>query len=345
MLKKNIPVLIFSLFCTLTGFAQDKHFTQFYASPLTLNPALTGAFDGKYRVGIIHRDQWQEVLEKPYVSFAAAADLRLNMRYSSKFKDKIGLGLLFYRDKVGGIDFGTTHMAFSGSYQKALSQDKSQFLSLGIQAGLTQRNLNYELLTFQDQFNGIDGYTIPTAEGFPENNFSFGDFSTGLNYSFNRGGFGLYIGGAIHHILQPNVSFYEDPNIPKNRLFRKYSVQLGSQIPVNERFMILPRLLVASQGPHFEANTGSNFRAIVNRNGDIALQLGAWVRPVLYEDDSFNLDALVLMAGFEYNGLLLGFSYDANIQDLSSVRARNAYEVSIIYIGEYENETILCPSW
>ncbi len=329
----------------LAVLAQDKHFTQFYASPLTLNPALTGAFEGRYRAGIIHREQWRDVLEKPYTSFSASADLRLDMRYSSKFRDKIGLGMLFYRDKVSGIDFGTTHMAVSGSYHKALSVDGSQYLTLGLQGGLTQRNLNYELLTFQDQFNGIDGYTIPTAEGFPENSFSFGDLSTGLNYAFTRGKFGLYLGGAIHHILQPNVSFYEDPDLPKNKLYRKYSTQFGLQIPVTDRFMILPRVLYARQGPHAEANAGTNFRMVVNRAGDIALQLGSWVRPVQYEDNSLQLDALVLLAGFEYNGLLIGFSYDANLQDIAATRSRNAYEFSIIYIGEYENDTLLCPTW
>ena len=30
--------------------AQDPNFSQFFASPLTLNPAMTGLFDGTFRV-------------------------------------------------------------------------------------------------------------------------------------------------------------------------------------------------------------------------------------------------------------------------------------------------------
>jgi hypothetical protein len=56
--------------------AQDKHFTQFYAAPLALNPALTGALDGKYRVSTIYRDQWRKVLDEPIKTFAVGADLR-----------------------------------------------------------------------------------------------------------------------------------------------------------------------------------------------------------------------------------------------------------------------------
>ena len=56
--------------------AQDIHFSMFYASPITLNPALTGVFDGTYRVAAIYRNQWQSV-STPYNTFAASFDIKL----------------------------------------------------------------------------------------------------------------------------------------------------------------------------------------------------------------------------------------------------------------------------
>ena len=38
--------------------AQDEHFSQFYAIPVQMNPALAGASNGTYRISAINRDQW-----------------------------------------------------------------------------------------------------------------------------------------------------------------------------------------------------------------------------------------------------------------------------------------------
>ncbi|HEY8690580.1 MAG TPA: type IX secretion system membrane protein PorP/SprF, partial [Chitinophagaceae bacterium] len=57
-MKKAVLVIIV-VFNFLSGAnAQDPHFSQFFASPLTLNPALTGKFDGTLRVAGNYRNQW-----------------------------------------------------------------------------------------------------------------------------------------------------------------------------------------------------------------------------------------------------------------------------------------------
>ena len=84
-MKKFLP-LFFLLAIATTGLAQDQHFTQFFASPLTLNPALTGTFDGKYRVAFIYRDQ------EPYKTFAGAIDLRFNMRNIGSLDGGLAVG-------------------------------------------------------------------------------------------------------------------------------------------------------------------------------------------------------------------------------------------------------------
>ena len=183
--------------------AQDKHFTQFYASPLTLNPALTGAFDGRYRVGGIYRDQWRGVLDNPYVTFAGSVDVRFDITLDSRYKDAFAVGLLFYNDEVPGIDFSTNQIALSGAFHKGLDFDKKQFLSLGFQAGLAQRNINYENLTFDDQFNNLDAYSFPTLEDLPENNFAFSDFNVGLNYTYSpKRNMNFFIGKIVRDGLR-----------------------------------------------------------------------------------------------------------------------------------------------
>ncbi|MEK7256274.1 MAG: type IX secretion system membrane protein PorP/SprF, partial [Bacteroidota bacterium] len=115
-MQRVLTAVTFSLCFFLSAQAQDRSFSQFYASPLTLNPALTGAFEGKYRVGAIYRDQWGNVMENQYATFSTALDLRWRMNRTAKFKDHAAIGLLFFNDKAGALQFSTTQIAVSAAY-------------------------------------------------------------------------------------------------------------------------------------------------------------------------------------------------------------------------------------
>lgn len=327
--------------------AQDKHFTQFYASQLTLNPALTGNIEGAYRVGAIYRDQWKKVLENPIRTFSVAADLRFDTGKRKNSEDAIGLGIMFFNDKVSVVDFSTTQIAVSLAYHKALGQDDDQFLSLGIQGGLTQRNLNYESLNFHDEFNGLSGYTLPTSEVLPGNNFAFPDLNVGLNYTSRFAGEGRFFAGAsMHHVLRPTVSFYDNTEVEGGRLFSKYNMQLAASIPFDRsnRVSMQPRVLAAMQGPHMEINAGSNFRFAMGQYGGSALHFGAWARPVR-NNGGFGFDSVVALFGLELNSVTFGLSYDLNLKALQANQRQSAFEISVSYLGDYDNEKVLCPKF
>lgn len=336
------------------GYAQDQHFTQFYAAPLSFNPALTGAFNGNYRLGIIYRDQWRSVLDAPNVSYAASVDMRFGLSSRGRrSRDAVGGGVIFYSDKFSEIGFSTNQISVSGAFHKSLSGDGDQFLSLGGQIGIAQRNINYENITFGDQFNGSNGYSEPTGETLPENNFSFGDMAVGLNYTLAPARrTALFAGIALHHILEPQVSFYFDPDEEDedkngdNTLLRKLTAHLTLQIPLSEDIQLLPRALIYKQGPHMALNAGANFRFLLNEFSGLAMHLGGWIRPVSDANNSFEPEAAVLMTGIEINNFLIGFSYDANIKDFNAAgNRRNSFEISIAYLGNYDNETVLCPKF
>lgn len=347
----RLVLLIVTLYALLPSFAQaqDKHFTQFYASPLTLNPALTGASAGKYRAGIIYRSQWKGVLDNPFNTYAGSIDLKFRVMPKNPSKDYLGVGILFYSDKVAGIDFSNTQMAISGAYHKSLDPRDRQYISMGVQLGLSQRNVNISQLTFQDQFNGINGYTIARSqEVLPENNFGYSDLSIGLNYA---GAIGknshYYLGGAMHHVLAPKITFYRDEDAYGSaRLFRKYSGQFSADLYLGRDVSVLPRFLVAVQGPHMEINAGSNIKFKFNGYSPYSFHLGAWARPVRDEKSQVFLDAVVLMTGIEMGGLIMGFSYDVSLSDLTTYqKGQNAFELSVVFIGEYENDEVMCPKF
>ena len=348
---KKILLFFFSLLFFADLSAQDKHFTQFYASPLTLNPALTGAYIGRYRLSTVYRDQWRSVVETPFRTFAAELDVRFDVKTNSQYKDAAAIGLLFFRDRATGIDFSTQQIALSGAYHKGLDFDNRQFLTLGFQGGISQRNVNYEQLTFGDQFNGINGYTFGTDEDLPGNNFSFGDLALGINYAFNpKPRTSLFVGAAMHHVFQPQVSFYsevlDNDGLPlgNEKLYARYSVQVSSDLPLGQTFSVSPRVLWATQGPHMEINTGANVKMLLTDFNNNSLYLGAWVRTVKNNDDALGLDALVLMAGIAQGNFLFGFSYDANLKDLQTYhQGQGAFEMSISYFGDFDDDNVMCP--
>ncbi len=352
-MKKYFVLTLLALELCVGAFSQDQHFTQFYAAPLTLNPALTGAFNGRYRAAFIYRDQWRKLLDNPYSTFAASADLRLPVKFlRQKAKDAVGVGILFYNDRVPVLDFSTNQMILSLAYHKSLSPRNNHYLTLGAQIGIAQRNVNYENLVFEDQFNGLDGFGNNSGEVLPENNFSYSDYSAGLSYTYAPPQkVGVFAGLGLFHFLEPQVSFYYDKDrpddSPSSKLLMKYTGHLGLIVPIGRGLQIHPRGLFYSQGPHLAINAGANFRFLVDKSKGTALHLGGWARPVSTAEDNLILDAVVAMAGIEMNNFLIGFSYDINTDAFNRAGSpqQSAFEISVAYLGQYEDDTVLCPKF
>src|SRR6476661_5740168 len=91
----SIVILAFAL----ESHAQDPNFSQFFASPLTLNPALTGKFDGVYRVAINYRNQWPTI-NNAFTTATASVDFGILKNRIPDF-DQFGIGVMGFTDKSG----------------------------------------------------------------------------------------------------------------------------------------------------------------------------------------------------------------------------------------------------
>jgi type IX secretion system PorP/SprF family membrane protein len=331
--------------------AQDAQFSQFYSSPLTLNPALTGAFDGKFRVSSIYRDQNQAVSQNPFKTFSTALDIKFDVNPRARMKDQMGVGITFMTDKTTGFDLNANSIMLSTSYIKALNQDNNQFLTLGLQGGVIQRNVNFGNLYFSDQFDGYTQYALPTYETFTDaNNFAVPDLNVGLNYTLApKRGTVIFIGGAIHHLFSPRVSFYKKKDTDERFavfLEKKYSVQASAQLGKNGGFKFIPRVLWAVQGQHQQLSAGTDTRFIVNTYNGMAMHLGAWAHASRNLANPIGMEGVTALVGIEYSNFLIGISYDANLKSIASFgRRQGGIEFSFAYLGNYDNETILCPKF
>ncbi len=307
-----------------TASAQDIHYSQFYRSPLNQNPAYTGAFDGDYRFGLNHRNQWKSVT-RPYKTFSGYADM--NTALPGSGSSRLGAGLLFNTDKAGDSEYGITQAALSVNWMHALGGDSVHFVSAGVQAGVTQHRINYGNLTFDSQYNGdVFDPALPSNEVFAQDNLLYADFGIGLAYTYRASDrFSLGAGIALFHPLQPKVYFISD-QADDARIDRKVSADVHGDIGLTETLYLQPALLLSAQKKFRELNFGGNLKVLLNRKPGrvVNAYLGAFLREG---------DAVIPTVGLDFNELNVGVSYDINTSDLRRAsNSRGGYEVSLTYL-------------
>lgn len=349
-MKRGNLFFILNLMIVVGLKAQDPFFSQFYANPTYLNPALTGSMAGKYRLLFVNRDQSPENVLK---TSSASADFRFGLKLKSKISsDRVGAGILFVTDRNTSNGFSITSGSFSLAYHKILNKNWNEVISAGVSIGLQQRNTSFDLLNFQDQFNGTSAYSLSTAENIPNNNFAYGDYSVGVFYSVQpQKNFRFFGGLAIHHFNQPEVSFYQNSgsfNIPiGSKLPLKYTLHMGLNIPLSKSgvFQWLPGLVIMQQGNLRSGNFGNNFRWESFSDGSGAFLMGFWVRPVFDINERINMGSSVGFFGFEFNGYQLGLSMDlGNLGRNNNINIRkNAFEISFLFTGNFDEDLIYCP--
>lgn len=347
------PLLVLLLLITggYTLMAQDEHFSQFYALPIHMNPALTGAYDGTYRATMVYRDQWNNTLESPYKTFAAGGDTRLDMRIRKrKTKDKIGIGLFFVSDKVAEFQSNNNQISTYFAYHKRLGKKNPSYLGAGIKVGVIQHNINYDNLTFEDQFDQIDQYSNPTSEVLPPNNFGTMDASIGINYYVQMPKSAYYIGAAYHHFNKPSYSYYSRLNEPNpsidisHTLEPKIVAHVGIDKQLKYALALQPRLVYQKQGEHNQVDLGSNVEYTF-KSRESAFILGLWLSSV-NDLDGFKMETITPLIGIRQKRFIVGLSYDVGLTDVNNkVFRTNSLELSIRFSGEVAQDGAFCPTF
>ena len=330
---------------TLSVQAQDIHFSQFYMSPLNLNPAMTGVMNCNHRLVANYRNQWSSILKNnAYNTYSASYDQKIPVgRY-----DFFGVGGTLWGDKAGASEFATLQARMSGSYAKKMGgyRKKAHFLVFGADLGVSQRSIKSANLQWPSQNNG--GVFNPAAPGenIADPNFFFLDLSAGaLWYSVLSKETNFYFGAAFSHLNRANQSFQEQ-NIP---LYSKFTFHAGGEFMAGQKFGLLPGVVTFFQGPSWQLNVGNSFKFLLgnSRRFNQAFQLGVWARMAHKLQDKQLMDAIILSTRFDYEQFTIGFSYDINTSNLSAATNGNgSFEFSMLYkICGPERRGVYCPNF
>ena len=306
-------ILIFNLHIL---HSQDMILSQYFASQPYINPALTGFFDGSYRVTTNYRSQWS-TLGSSIKSMGVSADA---VFLKEKLQgDYLGVGVSAYREDQFG--FMTNNMArLNFSYNKKIGYETEQYLSIGTYLGANHNFLGGNFIT-PDQ-NPEDIQRTSTM-GF--------DVGLGLNYQvvFSENA-NFFIGASADHLLPIKNSFL-NTDTEKARRFNLYT---SAKIRITDLVFILPTLLASKQDAHSQINGGTSVQFLFGNYSlnKSSISFGTFLR---YGNNS--IDAAIGMARLEYNGFMLGLSYDHNLNELSSAtKGFGALELSLGYIGLIE---------
>ena len=188
--------------------AQDIHFSQYMHSPLNLSPAGTGFFDGDVRANAVYRSQWNSITV-PYNTFSFAYDQVIGKIAPTGSRSAVGL--LVNNDRAGDGNLGTLQLMVSFAKLFAIGNDSIHFINAGIQGGFAYRTIDFNRLTFDNQFNGdVFDATIASGEQFEKDNYIYPEFNAGIAW------LGLFentqysAGISMQHINKPDVSFLNE---------------------------------------------------------------------------------------------------------------------------------------
>lgn len=328
----------FVFFISLCAKAQDPHFSQFFASPLTLNPALTGKFDGNLRAAGNYRNQWP-AFNNVYTTSTLSIDFSI-LNSVLPETDTWGVGVIALTDKAGGGVLTNNYVGLSTAYHKSLDENGFNQIGLGFQAMYGQKRLNWSKLYFSDQLTpfGFD-LTVPSADivNFKNPNINYLDVNAGIIYTMstnNQNNF--YLGASMYHINRPKESFQGG----QWNVAARTTISAGGYFPVGETMTLHTSGIFQTQGKATETTIGGALSSLLNEDevNPTNIYGGVWMRLQ---------DALIPYLGLEFAGMRLGASYDINISSLKSgSESRGGMEISLIYIKRpIDGKNVPCPKF
>jgi type IX secretion system PorP/SprF family membrane protein len=323
---KGVMVMV-SLFIIGNAQAQDPQFSQFYASPIYLNPAFAGSAVCP-RMVLNFRDQWPSITGT-FVTYSAAYDQHFE-------KLSGGLGLIFMGDRAGQGTINTNSVSAMYSYKIDVSRKFS--MRAALQATYQQKSLDWDKLTFGDMIDPHYGFVYATNEQRPGTvTKGYADFSAGiLGYTEN------FFGGiAVHHLTEPEEGFISISKLP-----RKLTAHAGYIFDIRRKsrrnrsisdISISPNIMYQQQMKFQQLNYGFYF----NRYPFVA---GLWFR-----QNFQNSDAFIILFGVQQESFKFGYTYDLTVSKLTNVTG-GAHEISFMYQFKCPDKkrrvrAINCPSF
>ena len=330
-------LFIFLFFIYSKVLSQDPHFSQFFASPLTLNPAFTGKFDGKLRVAGNYRNQWPTI-NKAFTTTTISVDLPI-MQSRIAPNDTWGLGFMGYSDQSANSAVKFNYITVSTAFHKGLDEEGYHQIGAAFQGTYSNLMVDITNLKFEDQLTS-SGFTGVTNEVFNNTQLksAYFDLNAGVLYSGSTSdNNNFYAGVSMYHLNRPKQQFTGAFFLLNPRT----TFHAGGYFPIGSTSKLHLSGLFSTQAQASETLIGGAMEFVVADAGvekPVSLYVGSWLR--------MN-DAVIPYVGLEFSDFRLGLTYDATISSLKSAsQGRGGMELSLIYIKKSpDSRGLPCPKF
>ncbi|WP_158798320.1 PorP/SprF family type IX secretion system membrane protein [Pedobacter sp. L105] len=329
-MKKLLKIISLSLLCmfaTSRVNAQiDPHFSQYYANPLWLNPALTGVMDGDYRVNVNAKQQWSSI-SNAYLTTGASFDVAPTKN--------LAFGAMILNQSAGAVSYNYLNALASAAYRIRFGSAGLNMINFGIQAGILNKSFDPTKVTTGSQFNGDTGFGggLPVNETFTSSNTLVPDVNFGVMYFDGNGDktVNTFLGVSANHLTRPIDRFVgDDVRIPI-----RLSVHGGARIKISDALDITPNGLYMRQGTARETSLGAYANYFINRETDLMFGSN-------YRKD----DAAIAYFGVHIKNIAIGVSYDFNTSNLSrATGSQGGLELSVSFTSRrgISGPNFYCP--
>jgi type IX secretion system PorP/SprF family membrane protein len=301
-------------------YAQDPFVSQYFSSPMYLNPALIAKGVGSWRLAGTYRNQWQGTGAEPYTT--AMVSVEKNLFAGSTRNDFLGAGLMVISD-ASNAGLLKRHMVSAGlSYNNAIDAAGKHYFGGGLSINYSRRMLDASKFVFQSQF-GSGGYqpSVAANDNVPVPSSSYIDVTAGLQYSVKGDRSGFYVGASYFHANSPKDGAYSNNEYT---IDPRLNLQMGYQQSLSNSGEIQLSTIFDHQGEMDRFTAGLLYKLPVEGSQlkVKTINLGVW--------DRFG-DAIYPYIGIEAAGWLLGLSYDVPTSNVSnSLRNLQSFEISFI---------------
>jgi type IX secretion system PorP/SprF family membrane protein len=314
-MKKLVATIVVFLFVITSSGAQDFHYSQFFAAPLFLNPALAGSTELS-RAGLNYRKQWPG-LDYDFNAYSAYFD-----HYSFDLRSGIGLAVNSFQET--NMKVNTTDVSAFYSYNLQIGE--SWNFRVGTQVSLVRRSADLDNLVFGDQVNLFNRSINPATIDYVPDFDPYSYFDVGLGALLNNETF--WLGSSFHHVNQPGISFYPDDALVY--LPVKWSIHGGLNFPLgaNQYFgskfdnMASVMANFRKQGPFQQFDIGGQllYKSLIT---------GLSFRGIPGIEKLSNQNSVILLVGLKLDtGMTVGYSYDFMVSDIGN-QTKGAHEISI----------------
>ncbi|MES2374644.1 MAG: PorP/SprF family type IX secretion system membrane protein [Bacteroidota bacterium] len=302
MKKKLLFAVLVSAACMQCAdvYAQDPHFSQYFNSPMTINPALTGKDIADWRVLANFRSQWWGGSETaPFTT--TAISLEKAYQKGAGGKSSLGIGLSLLSDASNSGLLKNNFFAFGTAYNLALDRNGDEQIGLGLEAVYANRLVDGNKLELQSQFGSM-GFQRSIPSGDPINTISnhYFDMNVGVYYSkyYPSNNWGFRAGAAIFHVSTPEEGVYNSNTYNINM---RYSFQAGLVFKSTNGNELNVSAVNDRQGSNNIFSLGGVYKIKLMDNAMQSFNIGAWNR--------FN-DSFYPYIGLEGQNWLVGLAYD-----------------------------------